>query len=307
MENPNLLNRWSIKRREFLKVSSAMIAGLSINPLFAFSRERNSSVRVKFGIVTDSHYADTDPRGKRYFRESITKFGECVDLMNHLKPDFLIELGDFKDQDIPPVRENTLINLKKIENIFQQFKGPKYHVLGNHDVDSISKEDFLKIAVNSEVGANTLYYSFDVKGMHFIILDANFKADGTAYSYGNFDWRDTTIPSIEINWLKADVGSTSKPIIVFVHQQLGCQGDYCINNAGEILKILQDSDKVLAVFQGHKHSGHYSQIEGIHYYTLKAMVDGSGGLNNSYALVEVFGDGSLSITGYRRAISKELI
>jgi hypothetical protein len=41
-------------------------------------------------------------------------------------------------------------------------------------------------------------------------------------------------------------------------------------------------------------------------YTLKAMVDGSGNQNNSYAIVQVFDDGSISITGYRKAVSKNL-
>ena len=45
---------------------------------------------------------------------------------------------------------------------------------------------------------------------------------------------------------------------------------------GRTGKILHASGKVLAVFQGHHHSGSYSNIAGIHYYTLKALVEGSG-------------------------------
>jgi hypothetical protein len=37
------------------------------------------------------------------------------------------------------------------------------------------------------------------------------------------------------------------------------------------------------------------------------MVDGSGSQNNSYAIVEVFDDGSISITGYRKAVTKKLL
>lgn len=52
--------------------------------------------------------------------------------------------------------------------------------------------------------------------------------------------------------------------------------------------------------------GSMTDIEGIHYYTLRAMVDGAGEQNNSYAIVDVHADNSLVVTGYRRAVSKEM-
>jgi predicted phosphodiesterase len=307
MAKQQLRNIFSINRREFLKLSSFTLAGLIIDPQFAFSRQKNPEVRVKFGIVTDSHYADSAPRGNRYFRESVSKMQECVELMNQMNVDFLIELGDFKDHDIPPNKINSLLYLQTIENLFQQFKGPKYHVIGNHDLEGISKEDFLKIADNSKIPANSTFYSFDLNGMHFIVLDANFRSDGTDYRNGNFDWRDTNIPSAEVDWLKMDLEATGKPVVAFIHQQLDCEGDLCVNNAEEVRSILDNSSKAIAVFQGHNHKGHYSQIKGIHYYTLKAMVDGSGDENNAYAIVQVFNDGSITISGYRKAITKKLL
>jgi hypothetical protein len=53
--------------------------------------------------------------------------------------DFLVELGDFKDEDDPSVEVNTISYLQAMEAVFGQFRGPIYHVLGNHDMDSISK------------------------------------------------------------------------------------------------------------------------------------------------------------------------
>jgi alkaline phosphatase len=79
-----------------------------------------------------------------------------------------------------------------------------------------------------------------------------------------------------------------------------------VNNAAEIRQILEQSGKVTAVFQGHHHEGSYSYIEGIHYYTLKAMVEGPGDENNSYAIVEILPDRSITVTGYRKAITKQL-
>ena len=54
---------------------------------------------VRFGVVTDLHYADIDPSGARTYRESDDKLAECVQVMNAKGAAFVVELGDFKDQD----------------------------------------------------------------------------------------------------------------------------------------------------------------------------------------------------------------
>jgi len=77
-------------------------------------------------------------------------------------------------------------------------------------------------------------------------------------------------------------------------------------NRAEVRAEFERSGKVLAVFQGHDHKGAYSFINGIHYYTLRAMIEGSGPDNNAYALVDVHPDWSLTVTGYRRAVSRDL-
>ncbi len=100
---------------------------------------------LRFGLVTDIHYADIEPAGMRQYRESPAKLAECVRFMNEQKVDFLVELGDFKDQGKPPDEAATLGYLRKIEDVFRGFKGLRFHVVGNHDVDSISKQQFLDV------------------------------------------------------------------------------------------------------------------------------------------------------------------
>jgi hypothetical protein len=90
MPKQRLKNIFIVTRREFLKQSSFILAGLTIDPRFAFSRQKKSEIRVTFGIVTDFHYADSAPKRNRYFRESISKMEECVDLMIQMKVDVLI-------------------------------------------------------------------------------------------------------------------------------------------------------------------------------------------------------------------------
>ena len=299
---------WVITRRVFLKSSAASLAGLAVS---SFSCAPGSGLTIRpgtarFGIVTDCHYADADVAGTRFYRESLDKLSECVELMNAEKVDFLIELGDFKDQNSPPVEQKTLSYLQAVEEVFQEFSGPTYHVLGNHDLDSISKMQFLARVENTNIDSGRSYYSFDVNGLHCIVLDANYRTDGAGYDHGNFDWTDANIPSGELDWLKQDLAEAPGSVIVFIHQLLDGVGSVYVKNAAQVRQVLQASGKPLAVFQGHHHSGSYSSSDGIPYYTLKALIEGTGPENNSYAIAEVHTEGSITITGYRRAVSKQL-
>ncbi|MHC4433441.1 MAG: metallophosphoesterase [Planctomycetota bacterium] len=296
---------WMITRRVFLKSSAASLAVSSLS--CALQNSPNAGSRTtRFGIVTDCHYADAEAAGTRFYRQSPGKLAECVELMNIQKVDFLIELGDFKDQDRPPLEQKTLSYLEAIEGVFQKFRGPTYHVLGNHDLDSISKSQFLARVENTNIDSGRSYYSFDVNGLHCIVLDANYRTDGADYDHGNFDWTDANIPQEELNWLRDDLAVMPAPVVVFTHQLLDGTGSVYIKNAEQVRKILEGSGKVLAVFQGHHHAGSYAHLAGIHYYTLKALVEGTGPENNSYAIAEVLPDGSITVTGYRRAESKQL-
>jgi alkaline phosphatase len=261
---------------------------------------------VRFGIVTDSHYADVEPRGSRPYRESIAKMDECAAFMARERVDFLIELGDFKDQDDPPVEARTLEYLRRIERSFAAFAGPRYHALGNHDHDSLSKAQFLSLVENTGISRERSYYSFDRAGIRFIVLDACFKADGAPYDHGNFGWDDCNVPPAEIAWLRNELAAGPDKAIVFLHQQLDGSGSYYVKNAAEVRAVIERSNKVLAVFQGHRHEGAFQRIAGIPYYTLVGMIEGTGPENNGYAVVFVGRRGEVSVRGQRKAASMDL-
>jgi len=295
---------WIMTRRIFLRASGACLAGLTAGPLVlrAFGEPRPNTAR--FGIITDLHYANRQ-YSTRYCSESLDKLNECVELMNKQEVNFLIELGDFKDQDEPPVEANTITYVQAAEAVLQRFTGSTYHVLGNHDMDSISKAQFLTNVENTGIASDASYYSFELNGLHFVVLDANFSSNGTAYDHGNFTWTDAIIPSAELDWLKQDLAFANGPVIVFTHQLLDGTGSYYVGNAAAVRQILEASGKVMAVFQGHHHAGAYNLLRGIHYYTLKAVVEGSGAQNNAYAIVEVHPDRSITVSAYRKAVRKE--
>jgi predicted phosphodiesterase len=259
---------------------------------------------VRFGVVTDLHYADIDPIGARTYRESDDKLAECVQVMNAKNVTFLIELGDFKDQDKTPDETRTLGYLQKIESVFAGFKGPRYHVIGNHDTDSLSKTQYLAAAPNAGIEPNATRYTFVSGGVRFVVLDASHKADGTDYDHGNFEWSDSNVDAPQIEWLAKTLAASREPVIVFVHQQLDGTGAYYVKNAPQVREALEKSGKVIAVLQGHRHEGGFSTINGIPYFTFRGLIEGAGPWNSAYSIVDVMPDLSVQILGYRRAESR---
>lgn len=63
---------------------------------------------LRFGLVTDAHYADYDTLGNRYYRQSLTKMRECVENMQQQGAQFLVDLGDFNDGARKPAEQEAL-------------------------------------------------------------------------------------------------------------------------------------------------------------------------------------------------------
>ena len=292
----------STTRRALAPAILAVLA-VSVSPP-ALVAQTSSRALVRFGMVTDVHFADIDPNGARTYRESDRKLAECVSVMNDRHVDFLVELGDFKDQDQAPQEARTLGFLRHVESVFAGFKGPRYHVMGNHDVDSLSKAQFLSIAHSGAAASGEAHYAFVRKGVRFIVLDADHKTDGSDYDRGNFDWGDANVDAAQLAWLERTLASSREPVVVFIHQQLDGEGAYYAKNAPAVRRVLETPGRVLAVFQGHRHEGAYRVINGIPYYTLKGVIEGSGPDANAYAVVEVREDGTVWVTGYRQAVSR---
>ena len=134
-----------------------------------FGAPNDKKKLVSFGLVTDCHYADLPlavrpmPVGDAAYRDSLAKMREFVSVMNRVRPAFAIELGDFKDQG--PDKAATLGFLDKIEGVFAQFAGARYHVLGNHDMDRLTKDDFLSHVTNAGQPKALANYSFAKNGV----------------------------------------------------------------------------------------------------------------------------------------------
>ncbi len=252
-----------LTRRNFLQqlglATSAAILPLPFYTNCTASGKKPQSP-LKFGIMADAHadlIPDKNERIEKFIREAIAK-----------EVNFIIQLGDF----CFPKKEN-----KDFLAIWQQFKNPKYHLLGNHDMDVSSKAvimDFLEMSKK--------YYSFDQKGIHFIVLDANYLYADNEYSdydTANFyvdDALRTYINPAQIEWLANDLKQTNLPTIVFSHQSL-INPIWGIKNRVQIQELLEKENqragfqKVIACFNGHDHIDFHRTLNNIHYLEVNSM------------------------------------
>jgi len=289
-----------LNRRAFLYRSGLIMAGASAPGVLASSAMAGEegdapSPVLRFGLLTDVHHADRDPAGTRHYRDSLLKVREAVQSLNDAGADRLIHLGDLIDAG--NTREGEIGHLKTIEAELAQFQGERHYVLGNHCVAGLTKEEFLE-----HTAARSPHTSFDQEPFHFVILDACFREDGVAYGRNNFDWTDANIPPGQLDWLSDDLKRNDKPTIVFVHQRLDGEGqpEHTIRNAADVRALLRQSGKVLAVIAGHGHQNAYHVVDDIHYCVLRAVVEGPGAENGSYATMGLFADTSIRLTGFRQ-------
>ena len=284
-------------RRSFLEsgtlVLQAGILGSELLHSASLLAGNDGVPELRIGLMTDLHYADKPAAGSRHYRETLAKLSEAAEQLQSFQPTFLVELGDLIDA--ADSVDTELRYLKTINRDFSAICDDRHYVLGNHCVDTLRKDEFL-----GEVGQRDSYYSFDRNGFHFVVLDACFRSDGIAYERKNFTWTDTNLPPAELQWLKSDLEATDKKTIVFAHQRLDVNNNHGVKNNSQVRKILEVAGNVLAVFQGHSHKNDLHEINGIHYCTLVAMVEGSGAENSGYSLLQISRDGTIRVKGFRK-------
>ena len=229
--------------------SLVMIAGLSA---CRTTKERP----VRFAIASDFHAPDI-PDGEH-------RVATFIKAANDEKVDFIIELGDFcrLDSASPVYRD-----------LWNSFPGDKYHVIGNHDMDRYTFEEYTQ-------GMNmpARYYSFDQGDFHFIVLDGNNLFDGKKYThYARANYyvdakKRAHIDPEQMDWLKKDLAATNKRCILFSHQSI----EEALNNGAEVRKILEAENqragfkKVVMAFGGHNHSNYSKEINGITYVQINS-------------------------------------
>lgn len=264
--------------------------------IFSLSYRMADDGDIRIALVSDIHYAEKSNAGNRHYIKSLEKARQAIATFNENEADFMVLLGDNIDE---VDKESDLTNFKILDEELSRFNGERHYILGNHDLGSLTKEEFL--AKTGRAG-EAAHYSFSKAGYHFIVLDPNFRQDGTEYSRGNFGWTDSYLPSEQLIWLKNELElsrSSGKNVIIFIHQILYDTEDdsHGVKNNDEIRAILEHSGNVTAVFQGHYHHGSYKKINGIHYVGIHPMVVGD---TNAFAELTISREGKIELIGYGR-------
>ena len=283
----------SLGRRAFLKDNLLRLSVVGLSASFTEVCRSSESAALKIGLVTDLHYADKPAAGSRHYRQTPDKLAAAAEQFEKAKVLAVVELGDLIDAADTPATE--LGYLKTINRTFSNISPNRHYVLGNHCVYTLTKKEFL-----NGVEQQRSFYSFDIRQRHFVVLDSCFRGDLQPYGRNNFEWTDTNMPPNELDWLQQDLADTKFPTIVFAHQRLDVKNHYGVKNADAVRKILVESEKVAAVFQGHSHKNDYRQIDGIHYCTLVAMVEGTGADNNGFSILDWTESDLIRIDGFRR-------
>ncbi|RAJ76556.1 3',5'-cyclic AMP phosphodiesterase CpdA [Chitinophaga dinghuensis] len=256
-----------MQRRNFLRQISLSGAGLLASSRVFSIAPAASRKPLKIGFITDLHHLQfgvhEDARMKVF-----------MDAVMRESPDFILQCGDF----CRPVGSDGIMAQ------WNRFKGPKYHVLGNHDMDVCDKATIMKLW-----GMEKNYYSFDTGGYHFIVMDRNFlkQSDGKLTDYNNSNWSPFSSPfrsftdEAQLEWLKADLAQAKAPSIVFMHQPVFLSDWFTeLGNAADILQIFDAhnlqakqngaNNAVTAVFMGHDHDDRYGERNGVHYFIMNS-------------------------------------
>jgi 3',5'-cyclic AMP phosphodiesterase CpdA len=201
-----------------------------------------------------------------------------------IKADFAINGGDhvFDSLAVPKQRALTLFDL--YDKTEQDLGLKVHHTIGNHDVcgiyptSGVSEDDVLYGKKLFEQRFGKLYYSFDHKGHHFIVLDSIGITMDRAY--------EGRIGKAQLQWLAADLAAlpTGTPVIVSIHIPLvtsflsyvpepplpPAHHGLSVANANEVIDLFAKHN-VLGVLQGHTHINETVIWKGVPYITSGAV------------------------------------
>ena len=272
-------------------------------------KTKQAKYKFSFGAIADCQYCSGPNRGSRHYSSSAKKLHECVEELNSHDLKFVIHLGDFIDRDYA--------SFDKVLPIYQSLKMPAYHALGNHDFDVADK---WKAKVPERMGMKSKYYDFSIDDWRFIVLDGNdvsfhaYPKDSSEYREAEVYYRENKIRSPrwngavgekQLTWMKEVLKGAEKKgekVVLYCHFPVYPADPHNLWNAKEVISILETFSCVKAYINGHNHKGKYGQKNGIHYLTLKGMVETE---SNAYSIIGIFQD-RIKVIGYGRESDRVL-
>ncbi|VTS02825.1 Uncharacterized protein OS=Maribacter sp. (strain HTCC2170 / KCCM 42371) GN=FB2170_02085 PE=4 SV=1: Metallophos_2 [Gemmata massiliana] len=249
-------------RRQFLYGAGCIAAGCSAPAPQQTDQPTQTAVRpTTIGLIADPHHGLAPDADKR--------LGAFMAEVTDRKPDFIMQLGDF----CHPAR--AVKSAASFLRTFEAFPGPRYHVVGNHDLDlARSKREVL-----DGWGVKEAFYSFEHGGFHFAVLDCNFvkKADGRITDWASGDRYENRIHPDQLDWLAADLAGTKLPTVLVSHQGFGPKGEGgVVPNADDIRAVIDAANarpggsRVVLCLHGHNHLDRARVVSGVHFVELNS-------------------------------------
>jgi 3',5'-cyclic-AMP phosphodiesterase len=201
-----------------------------------------------------------------------------------IKADFAINGGDHVFDALGVPKQRALSLFEMYDKAEQDLGLKLYHTIGNHDVlgvypaSGVSEDDPLYGKKLFEQQFGKLYYSFDHKGHHFVVLDSIGITADRAY--------EGRVDADQLKWLAADLAAlpVGTPVIVSVHIPLVTSflsyvpeapvppphHSLSVANANEVLDLFAGHN-VIGVLQGHIHINEQVLWKGVPYVTSGAV------------------------------------
>lgn len=210
---------------------------------------------VRFGIIADVHHGLCATA-----KERLEAF---MGMVREKEPDFILQLGDFCYGD----GESD-----ELMQVWDGYSGKKFHVLGNHDMDKVSKSGMVKY-----LGMPGRYYRFMSGGFEFVVMDSNnIRLEEGKYmdydrgNYFKFPEGRGYIDDEQVSWFENVLKESEKPLIIFSHQGLaegvGTKNQDAIKGMIYEHNRLNPECPVAIFFEGHHHVDRLTIEGGIHHH-----------------------------------------
>ena len=264
----------STSRRDFIKASSAgLIAGmlpLSMVRLAFANAEQNFT----FAYISDAHIQHI--KGGQFVRNWDQGLKRAVAEANLLepKPDFVVFGGDLAQLGTRPELEHGA-------QILSNLNHKTYMVMGEHDY-------YLDLGEYWSTLYGEQYYSFDHKGVHFVILNSILTYDDWTFNrwdsaeqrmnemagLDNPNGSPFMVGNKQLGWLQKDLAkyNANTPVVVFSHsplQKIYKGWNFWTEEAEQIQKLLGRFKQANVVY-GHVHQIQYNQIGNIAFNSVMA-------------------------------------
>jgi 3',5'-cyclic AMP phosphodiesterase CpdA len=264
----------SLTRRDFIKGASAMTAIATLPISMVELVFADSSLNFTFAHISDSHIQHI--KGTKFVRNWDRGLIRAVAETNLLnpKPDFVIYGGDLAQLGSKP-------ELDRGAEIMSALNYKTYYSMGEHDYYEDLGEYWSKL-----FGEH--YYSFDHKGVHFVVLNSILTYDEWTYDrwptgkqrmlemagIDNPNGSPFMVGKKQRDWLRQDLTKVNKdtPLVVISHsplQKIWRGWNFWTEDAEEVQALLKPFKKTTVIY-GHVHQIQYNQIGNISFHAVMA-------------------------------------